>query len=1093
MCNIEVLIRKFHNNYSNPVIVVMANCKDYPQSTTKIIQAFNSVYNIEDVTFHSLNCGNNFLDMLIPIIISDTNFTRYSLTIEELISGLKVNFEDTKDDNIYLRRLPHSSTTDGIISEDRYLQMKDFIEIVYQNIENEALQENIESIPNSFYRGEKQISWKLLKQNYDVRHSNESNILNNIRNLVSVGKRSIRKVLYEAGVGGSTFLRRTAYELHNEIPTLIIHRYNETFVAEYVYELYKVFKKTILILIDSNDLARDSVESLYAELRISSFAFDIIYFVRKGNENRVNSLGTLTRMDRPRCLRMKELLEPYIEDENNIEKLTKCIDKGNFDEEHIPFIFSLYAFDNKFKGVKDYIEHSMLEIDQIGKEIVFILALADWINYKVDRGYFDTAYSTSVIRKIRNSDNMTSLIKSTIDSTGKRELFQIKYFAYSEEILKNLAKSEEITFSGLLEWILNFIIKSRPNKYVPISNSTLELLNALFITRNKDNEVKPTYSPLIKKLVDENKFNKGSYDSSNDIIIKIYKTLVDTYPDQPHFAGHLARYYFYTVRTYPQGFKYIDQALAVSPQNEGNSLSSLLHIKAMGHSARIANEYEVNLNKLFKNINISIERKISEIGEILNYIDSDSQDAFRLFEESKIEKNSRIVANIAECNLRIKLLGIYNNVATFCAENSCENILKQQWYYEHIDVVEALLEDSSQITLEQDDTTQEDNISKLKKIERDLEIAKGNEEELEGLCKQFIENSNSKESAKYKRMLSRIYTRKIIEDYSSEHSQNNIRKIIKMMEENMEINVGNNANFRIWFNVIRYLNVDNTEELMEDILIKLDNWTMQRNASVEAFYYRYIVKFILAYEQGALSIDSKAREKLEQMLVDLKNATIRIPKKTINFEWFGKRGQGLQRLIKTKDLLAMESKVAVDSLEILTGRLPRAEDFSNRSAQLFYKGNSVYFKPESISDRITSRDANSFVEFGLGFSYDGLRSYHDSIQPARGKVSEMDGKIELYRGKVVSMQVVSNEGKFIKGVILNSCGTEIHVHCNNLEELGYSNEHRPEVHQVIKVELSEEKLVRGKMIWNGIGGNNDIDKYKDSPFAILQKNFNLLE
>ena len=51
----------------------------------------------------------------------------------------------------------------------------------------------------------------------------------------------------------------------------------------------------------------------------------------------------------------------------------------------------------------------------------------------------------------------------------------------------------------------------------------------------RDIDAKGIYSPLISKLISENQHsNTNAYDGSKEAVVKIFKSLVNTYPNQPH-------------------------------------------------------------------------------------------------------------------------------------------------------------------------------------------------------------------------------------------------------------------------------------------------------------------------------------------------------------------------------------------------------------------------------------------------------------------------------------------------------------------------------------------------------------------------------
>jgi len=324
-------------------------------------------------------------------------------------------------------KIPHANMVDGVIPEEIYQNMREVLELVYEDIENDVFDEKDEK---KFYRGECKISWNMLYRNCDVRHISEVEIKETIKKSILDNKRSILQIKYEPGVGGTTFLRRLAYLLHNENPTVIVEKYYEKLVAEYIFDIYNRSRRAIAILVDNNNLTSTQVEQLYMELRSNyTFTFQIIYVTRMNEQSSSDEQKRLILFNPNQCKEMKMRLEPLIESDTCLNNLEDCINKEPFDEEHKPFILALYAFDENFKGVPNFVRHSMSKLSHDDSDICFVLALSDYANNGVDMQFFRACYTSSKVRYLRNSNTLLSpLIKVVNDANEKQEYCRIRYF-----------------------------------------------------------------------------------------------------------------------------------------------------------------------------------------------------------------------------------------------------------------------------------------------------------------------------------------------------------------------------------------------------------------------------------------------------------------------------------------------------------------------------------------------------------------------------------------------------------------------------------------------------------------------------------------
>lgn len=182
-------------------------------------------------------------------------------------------------------------------------------------------------------------------------------------------------------------------------------------------------------------------------------------------------------------------------------------------------------------------------------------------------------------------------------------------------------------------------------------------MRSLFITRNADVDAeKPVFSPLIEKLKDEHKVvSDGKYDDTNDAIISIFNKLVETYPEEPHFTAHLARFYFYIDKNYDKGFANIDAAIALSESTYGYVDPLLYHMKAMGYSSRISNKY---IKDLVRAINDNSEK---EKINLINQIENDAQEAFKLYELVR-KSNVGIAGHVSEIYMCINVANAIKRV-----------------------------------------------------------------------------------------------------------------------------------------------------------------------------------------------------------------------------------------------------------------------------------------------------------------------------------------------------------------------------------------------------------------------------------------------
>ena len=323
------------------------------------------------------------------------------------------------------------------------------------------------------------------------------------------------------------------------------------------------------------------------------------------------------------------------------------------------------------------------------------------------------------------------------------------------------------------------------------------------------------------------------------------------------------------------------------------------------------------------------------------------------------------------------------------------------------------------------------------------------------------------------RRLARAYFDKVGDNFTDPNSQLLLREIVANMESNIQNEPGSGHNIRIWFNAMRHIVIkdDRVSESLEETLFKLNSWIEDGRAPIEAYFYRYIAKFLILYENDQLGTDV-ARRDLSLYLEDMHRHSFGLEARTITQEWLGKHGRGLCRLIKNTEFRKLQSKDAVEKLAILNGRLPQRDGFaSERTSYVKLQGNEVYFRPISISNRIGITDANKIVEFGLGFSYDGLRSYYDSINIVTVTIDST--KYDMKPGEHYRITITGHNYSMLYGILVNS-GNMIGVmqwndprnaYESNSYYAGFDPDKWPENGQSLEVRLQKETTMNGRPAW----------------------------
>lgn len=261
------------------------------------------------------------------------------------------------------------------------------------------------------------------------------------------------------------------------------------------------------------------------------------------------------------------------------------------------------------------------------------------------------------------------------------------------------------------------------------------------------------------------------------------------------------------------------------------------------------------------------------------------------------------------------------------------------------------------------------------------------------------------------------------------NSEEEIKEILDLMEQNIIHEPQKGTNIRIWFNALRKLKDGNADIVLDDALRKLFAWK-KKGDSLEAYYYYFILMCIKAIEGS-----SRAEAILPQLQEELKAKTKRMPNNRVIHEWIGV-GRGVNRVINSYEQVnGKYRRKSLDTIEkeacYLEGRITKYK--SDRSAQIRAYNMEVFFSPFGQNTQLTPEDVNKRVKFILGFSYDGLRAMNRSVKMIKSiQVPEE----ELLVGKYVRCSVIGpdNAGIYLKAKFLDCRNTYGSIHSSELPD-----------------------------------------------------------
>lgn len=1056
-------LRSYHRKHSEPVLVIVSmGDESYLRTLKRTIEVIDDIYENESAPDNSDARFFLLQGSSVEVITEDEELLQtFNLSIKQLISGLQreVLTKPVFNGAYTMPAKLEDGSSSVEMDKDLYLRLRQYAEPVFLGVEQEDVEE-IQFKPADFYRGYSYLTWHMIAEG-DV--AIEMDLFEGWKKKLEeyCGKPGTPRLRlnYRRGMGGTTSLRMLAFAMHKKYPTIIVQSYTPGNTADEIAKLYALCNMPLLIFVDANQLYNEEVSKLREELKIRTFSFVMVWLIGYAEHPPRGELQTLDKFFSKDRKNMLGTLEKYVSSNKEIENLTTLKTSGFTEEnndEISPFLLSMRVFEEDFPGISNYVKNTLKFPDLGGAEreqipilenILFAVAISGWAGFSVNEQSFVGLKHPVLIQRIKQGDSPLSPLIS-YEKVGDSAVFKIRHYQFSAYILAYFSGGigKCVQFNGLTDRIVQFIKDTRGDMSQLENEETIRLLRRLFINRDWDSSNivderdfnQRVYSEVICKMIEDHKelrrldVKKDAYDPATDGILRIFRALTTYYPNEMHFRAHLARYYFYTVHDYNKGLHEIDKALDIV-ENDSDikraDVALVYHIKGMGYRTEIYNNYIKEIRRVLNALSekeVSIEEAGAQIKAKLDAMQNIAQKADECFIRSE-EKggNNAVYALISICQLHIEIQRLYQEIVKKSTQYGLEKLIKNEESIKNVDFLQIkndelqsffnFFEDETDVNGQNAGTSKANKSRTLvQDINADVVELTQLHEDVIRFCQQCLNDDTILEKAHYRHIIAQVQFNEIKDSITTVESQRRLHAILSLYEENIAEKPDSGTDIRNWFNAVRRLNCDNDTalDILENCRKKLDRWIDSGNASRDAYLYRYIVRFLMDYESGSLN-SSESKRSLKQMEDDVKMHAETLPTKTAVIFWLGRQGHGLNKLISNADFHNQPLSQNVDELQPLEGKLPERSSFSLNTAYIDLSGHKVFFRPSAVRLMVSAANSGAFVTCSIGFSYDGLRSYHDSIRLIRKQLITREHE----PGELVMVRVYKHNATWVECLI----------------------------------------------------------------------------
>ncbi len=870
------------------------------------------------------NLAGDFGASLIPI------------SAQNILQGIKYNIKSIGDDFPVTASIPKGNGMFHVLGQENLNWLSEDFEVLHSNIELESEAGRILGI--DYLKGS-EIGWADLANHFDA----DRNKTESIRKRVESELRSRRTVrlnlLHWPGAGGTTVARRIAWELKRFYPVVLLKRITPSETISRFRELFQPTGQPILVIVEGADIVPDQLDKLYNETRAENIPCVFLNVIRRfeipQEHKRTIFLGQqLNDVEGARFLQKFKIAAP--EKSGMLESIL------NDPDNRTPFHFALATFGEDYKGLTRYVEYRIKDATPQQQEIITYIALAYYYGHKPILAQIFAPY-------LGHPENRPLHLEKILDDPQLELLIQVgngvwrpSHQLIAEEILQIVlagTHGERRNWKRNLPlWSPHFIEISESSTPIP-SDDLLELLRRIFILRNETDLLGTEGAGNTKfaKLIEDIHTEAGR--------LSIFKKLVELFPDEAHFWGHLGRLYGIYMNEPELAIEALDRAIILSPKD-----STLHHMKGMAYRKVVYN----NIDEL--------RGKRASSQEVLEQLRPIVENTLKAFAGARELNNDSEHAYISPVQMIIRILDFGYTISGVKTRSEFLTIRSRStgWYQEILDEAETLM----------------DSVRQAREGERSSRYVKSCESSLNQVYDDYAralqgwDNLLSRSDVyapPIRRQIVRAYLAKNQRQWASLPNRE-IERIVDLMEQNLREEPDSVSNIRIWFRAIRY----STRDYIDIALDRLASWRTVGD-SLEAYYYLYMLHVLKAIEGSSVE-----QVRSEDLIKQSRGKSRNQRNRTRSHEWLGK-GIGIGRLINSLELgeWDRESGFYADTsrLELVEGRVAQINAPESGIIELSSCGLPVFFVPARAGVE-KGRDENEKLTFYLGFSYEGLRAWN---------------------------------------------------------------------------------------------------------------------
>lgn len=858
-----------------------------------------------------------------------------NISAQEICSRIRDN-RGPREVSTAVLRLP-GLEGDVAIPADELVWLEEDLELLHLDI-GASVDESVDG-RREFLRGSA-ISWVQLAMHCDVDRDATSTVVEQISADLASRRTSRVNIFHWPGSGGTTIGRRVAWEMHRRFPVVELRRLRGEETFGRIRTIFDRTKLAPLVLVDASVVQLNELEQLYANCRSRQLPLVFLIVMRRREERaNVPASSSERSVFIQRSLPLAEaarFAKVYGDEEPNRRSSLQALAEEKNERLRNPFYFGLVAFEANFLGLEPYVDSRLASASEIQRKILIYLSLAYYYSQRsLPAQFFVELLAARPTSPVRISDILAGTSLDLVMREGRfnwRPAHDLVAEEILEAALSGNAVDRRVWKNNLAAWAISFAEIAAAHTAV-ISDDLMDTIRRVFVLRDSEELLgRTTASRLYSRLIEDIPTNEGR--------LGVLKRLVELFPGEAHFWGHLGRLYSQALRQYDDAIETLDHAIRLAEWDD-----VLHHMKGMAlrHQA-----YDL--------IQSSVRDEDHGLAheETIHMLAERAGEEFRLARELAPTDEHGYIAQIQLC---VSMIEYGARVAQAESIQAFLPAPKAEWYRERLDEAEQLLE-----TVER--------ISEGQHQSRFYVGCRAGVDELYGNYAQVLKawtallDRNDLYLPPVRRQVARTFVRQSTKNGVA-LKQDELHRILRLMEENRLQEPANPANLKLWFRAARHIPGYSIDKAIEGV----SSWRAVSD-SVDATFYLYVLHVLKAMDGSEVS-----RWVAEDLLKECRQKSLALKNRHYALEWIG-HGNGLERLVESRQLGEWEEEFADPHHLVRLEGVIRDVKPGSGFVELPW-GLQAFFNPTRRSGEsfLPGRDLNRSISFYLAFAYDNLRAW----------------------------------------------------------------------------------------------------------------------